>query len=68
MKANQEFLKDPYQSGKNMLGPKRAIQRQCNQDLLDIFITKTLYEPSHNFVAFFSLIATSSNTFICFPL
>ena len=48
MKANQEFLKDPYQSGKNVLGPKLAIQLQCNQDLLDTFITKTLYEPSHN--------------------
>ena len=48
MKANQEFLKDPYQSGKNVLGPKCAIQLQCNHDLLDTLITKTSYEPSYN--------------------
>ena len=48
MKANQEFLKDAYQSGKHVLRPKCAIQLQCNQDLLDTFITKTLYEPSYN--------------------
>ena len=47
-KANQEFLKDPCRSGKDVLDPKCAIQLQCDQSMLDTSIEKTLPELSHN--------------------
>ena len=48
MESNQQFLKDQYQFGKDVLDHKCAIQLQWDQNLLDIFIAKILSEPSHN--------------------
>ena len=47
-KANQQFLKNPYQAGKAVLDPKYEIQLQCDQSLLDTFKAKILSDPSHN--------------------
>ena len=47
-KANQQFLKNPYQTGKAVLDPKCEIQLQCDQSLLDTFKAKILPDPSHN--------------------
>ena len=47
-KANQQFLKNPYQAGKALLDPKCEIQLQCHQSLLDTFKAKILSDPSHN--------------------
>ena len=47
MASNQQFLKDCYQCGKDVLDPKCGIEQQCHQSLLDTFIAKTLSEPSH---------------------
>ena len=47
-KANQQFLKNPYQAGKAVLDTKCEIQLQRDQSLLDTFKAKILPDPSHN--------------------
>ena len=47
-KANQQFLKNPYQAGKAVLDPKCEIQLQCDQSSLDTFKAKILSDPSRN--------------------
>ena len=47
-KANEDFFRNPYEAGKNVLDPKCNINLQCTQSSLDTFKTQTLSDINYN--------------------